>query len=191
MRDTIDTPGHVQDPHVSKDAAHEEPRGRATKPNVSHECREAIATHENEGEIVLGLEHHEGITREVVTIELSSRRNDLGVFSDHDPATMGKKETPTGIMWIGIRLTAFMMDTMIPAPFKDAALKRHTIRKQEKDLQTRRGFVAAMGPQTMGSGGNPETTQDPHPEPQDTQVSPGGIWNDSHECIERPNVPQT
>lgn len=73
--------------------------------------------------LLLFLEHHHWVRFQVAHVDRFAFGDDRRVFTAHQPAHMGEKETAMGVMRIRIGVAVFVMLTMVTHPNVQAILR--------------------------------------------------------------------
>lgn len=76
---------------------------------------------------------------------------------------MTEEKPARTVMWISIRVSVFMMNSVIAHPSNHGLLSRHGLKKQQNKLEQWFRSVSSMREESMGSDSRSETDKNQHP----------------------------
>lgn len=106
---------------------------------------------------MLVLESYHRISHKVVKVEFGGLDRHFRMLLPEEPSDMCEKESPVCVVWVPVRFTELVMDSMITAPDVQGVLACDTLADHQEDTQRQSCLIGAVGPQPVSP------CRDPHP----------------------------
>lgn len=103
------------------------------------------------------LEPQHGVGLQVGNVQLATLGNHLRVLPAQQPADVREEETARRVVRVGVRLRVLVVHAVVPGPVHGAVLERDRVEHRQDNPQRQLGLVRAVGPESVGAGGDTES----------------------------------
>lgn len=157
----VDRPGEmIEKEHAHKYCNHNGVEEMFPPAQAWYHCWNYNGHQESQGRIMLFLPHYQVISFQICHVQAFCFGDIFWVLLIHHPTDVRVKESPMGIVWVSIRLTVFVMDTMVCNPIIKVTLQRKGVEENKHSPQRKSCFKGAVWPETVSSHRHSKSGQD-------------------------------
>ena len=142
---TVYQPSEMKDKHVSQSPSHKECRPETLPPKLYSNLSGEYEAHvKSKPRVQLLLEHDYRILMQITKVQFLPSTDHLGVLLNVQPTHVSVEESTHGIVWVGIRLGIFVVDTVVTCPVVDGSLVGDGVAKHEGETDGEGGGVGSV-----------------------------------------------
>lgn len=97
----------------------------------------------------LSLELQDRIALDVTHIDFRTELLHVRMLLAQQPAHVSEEEAALDVMWIGVCVAKFVVNSMVAHPLDHIVLRRHRLHEHQHDAHLKVGLKSSMRPQTM------------------------------------------
>ena len=153
----VDAEGGLLDEEDAENASVDKASEPVTPTETSDKSREDETHEENDLEVVLVLPDNNGVVVEVRDVGAT---NALGVLLHEHPAEVRVEETLPDTVGVLVGVGVAVVSAVVTGPPSDGALNGTAANSSQEDLERDGGRVGSVGPQTMVTGSDTETSRE-------------------------------